>query len=123
MKLSASLIILSIQFSNALHIISQPKIICATRTCGQPQMSAAEERIKEMVESNKVMLFMKGNKMFPQCGFSNTAVQILNAVDVPYETFDVLSDQDIREGVKEYAARSRAIFRYLPSRLILALAH
>eukprot|EP00965_Chrysotila_dentata_P121073 4004234-Pleurochrysis_carterae.AAC.2 len=86
-------------------------------------MSAAEERIKEMVESNKVMLFMKGNKMFPQCGFSNTAVQILNAVDVPYETFDVLSDQDIREGVKEYAARSRAIFRYLPSRLILALAH
>lgn len=45
----------------------------------------------------QVMLFMKGNKMFPQCGFSNTAVQVLRANDVKFETFDVLSDPDIRQ--------------------------
>jgi monothiol glutaredoxin len=42
------------------------------------------------------MLFMKGNKMFPQCGFSNTAVGILKALEVDFETFDVLADPDIR---------------------------
>ena len=47
------------------------------------------------------MLFMKGNKLFPQCGFSNTAVQIMNAVNADFETFDVLSDNEIREGVKK----------------------
>ena len=49
------------------------------------------------------MLFMKGNKMFPQCGFSNTAVQVLRACDVEFETFDVLADPDIRTNIKEYS--------------------
>ena len=47
---------------------------------------------------------MKGNKMFPQCGFSNTVVQILNACETPFETFDVLSDQRIREDIKRYSS-------------------
>ena len=42
--------------------------------------------------------------MFPQCGFSNTAVQIIQSYGVPFETFDVLSDPDVREGVKEFSA-------------------
>jgi len=67
------------------------------------RMASTEERIKELVQTNKVMLFMKGTKMFPQCGFSNTAVTILNAVNVPYETFDVLEDNDVREGIKAYS--------------------
>ena len=46
---------------------------------------------------------LAGNKLFPQCGFSNTVVQILNAVDTPFETFDVLSDQAVRQGIKEYS--------------------
>jgi len=76
-----------------------------TRCAGAPCcMESAEERIKEMIGANKVFLFMKGNKLMPQCGFSNTATQILNAIDAPYETFDVLSDYDIREGVKKYSA-------------------
>ena len=58
-------------------------------------------RIEEMVGDNAIMLFMKGNKLFPQCGFSNTAVQILNSLSVPYETCDVLADQKVREGIKE----------------------
>lgn len=46
---------------------------------------------------------MKGNKLFPQCGFSNTAVQILRALDAEFETFDVLSDYGVREEIKKYS--------------------
>ncbi len=65
--------------------------------------TAAHERIDELVKQNKIMVFMKGNKLMPQCGFSNTVVQILNTLGVPYETFDVLADQEIRQGVKEFS--------------------
>ena len=55
------------------------------------ERAAATDKIKSMVTDNKIMLFMKGSKLFPQCGFSNTAVSILRAVDAEFETFDVLS--------------------------------
>jgi len=60
-------------------------------------------RINELVTNNKVLVFMKGNKLMPQCGFSNTVVQILNNLGVPYETVDVLSDPEIRQGIKDYS--------------------
>lgn len=60
----------------------------------------AQERIQALVEAHPVLLFMKGTKLFPQCGFSNNAVQILNSFGVEFHTVDVLSDQSIREGVK-----------------------
>jgi monothiol glutaredoxin len=63
----------------------------------------ANERIEDLVKQNKIMVFMKGNKMMPQCGFSNQVVQILNILGVPYETLDVLADPDIRQGIKEYS--------------------
>jgi monothiol glutaredoxin len=47
---------------------------------------------------------MKGSKLFPQCGFSNTATQILNSFNIPFHTVDVLSDEKIRQGIKEYSA-------------------
>ena len=65
--------------------------------------TTAHQRIDELVKQNKIMVFMKGNKLMPQCGFSNTVVQILNTLGVPYETVDVLADQEIRQGVKEYS--------------------
>ena len=46
---------------------------------------------------------MKGNKLMPQCGFSNNVVQILHSLGVAFETFDVLSDGEIRQGIKEYS--------------------
>lgn len=63
-----------------------------------------QAQIKEIVESNPVVLFMKGNAQFPQCGFSGRAIQILQACGVtkPY-TVNVLEDQEIREGIKVYA--------------------
>ena len=63
----------------------------------------AQAQIKETVTSNKVVLYMKGSPKFPQCGFSNMATQILDACNVKYTAVDVLQDQDIREGIKQYA--------------------
>ena len=62
-----------------------------------------KERIDNLVKQNKILVFMKGNKLMPQCGFSNNVVQILNTLAVPYETVDVLEDYEIRQGIKEYS--------------------
>lgn len=62
-----------------------------------------KERIDKLVSQNKILVFMKGNKLMPQCGFSNNVVQILNTLGVPYETVDVLDDYEIRQGIKEYS--------------------
>eukprot|EP00977_Amphora_coffeiformis_P016485 scaffold5111_cov166-Amphora_coffeaeformis.AAC.5 len=64
---------------------------------------ATQSRIQELVDKNPVLLFMKGSKLFPQCGFSNTAVQILNSYGIPFETVDVLADESIRSGVKDFS--------------------
>ncbi len=61
-------------------------------------------KIDSLVEQNKVLVFMKGTKLMPQCGFSNNVVQILNTLGVPYETVDVLADSEIRQGIKEYSS-------------------
>jgi monothiol glutaredoxin len=66
-------------------------------------MSEANERIDALVKSNTVVLFMKGTALFPQCGFSSRAVAILDHLGVPFETVDVLQDQEIRQGIKEYS--------------------
>jgi monothiol glutaredoxin len=62
------------------------------------------DRIRETVTGHPVVLFMKGNAQFPQCGFSASAIQILKAsgVDKPF-TVDVLQDEEIRQGIKAYA--------------------
>lgn len=62
-----------------------------------------QARIEGLVKQNKIMVFMKGNKLMPQCGFSNNVVQILNVLGVPFETVDVLADEEIRQGIKEYS--------------------
>jgi monothiol glutaredoxin len=63
----------------------------------------AQETIKQTVTSNDVVLYMKGNPKFPQCGFSNLATQILDACNAKYVSVDVLQDQAVREGIKQYA--------------------
>jgi len=62
-----------------------------------------QAKIKETVTSNPVVLYMKGSPKFPQCGFSNLATQVLDACDAAYVAIDVLQDQDVREGIKQYA--------------------
>ena len=66
-------------------------------------MSDVKDRIDALVKANEVVLFMKGTPLFPQCGFSSRAVAILDHLGVPFETVDVLQDQEIRAGIKEYS--------------------
>ena len=69
-------------------------------------MSDAQQRIDELIKGNEVLLFMKGNASFPQCGFSGRAIQILKACGVEpkaVKTVNVLEDDGIRQGIKEYS--------------------
>ncbi len=69
-------------------------------------MSDTQQRIDELVKSNPVVLFMKGNANFPQCGFSGRAIQILQACGVDLKTLktmNVLEDEAIRSGIKQYS--------------------
>ena|SRR5580700_9835291 len=61
-------------------------------------------RIESLIAQSKVVLFMKGSKSFPACGFSNTVVQILKKEGVSFETFNILADPDVRQGLKEYSS-------------------
>jgi len=60
--------------------------------------------LDKVVTSQKVVLFMKGTKDFPQCGFSNTCVQILKSLAVPFETINILENEILRQGLKEYSS-------------------
>jgi len=62
-----------------------------------------EEQIKQTVTDNQVVLFMKGNANFPQCGFSGRAVQILQALETEFVTVDVLSSDVVRQGIKDFS--------------------
>jgi monothiol glutaredoxin len=66
-------------------------------------MTDTRTRIEEIVKNHDIVLFMKGTALFPQCGFSSRAVAILDHLNVPFETVDVLQDPEIRNGIKEYS--------------------
>jgi len=67
-------------------------------------MSDVQQRIDELVKGNRVVLFMKGNAQFPMCGFSGRAMQMLKACGVgELKTFNVLEDEEVRQGIKDYA--------------------
>ena len=62
-----------------------------------------KERIEKDIKNNKVMLYMKGTPDEPQCGFSAQVISVLKTYDVPFKTFNILDDDDIRQGIKEYS--------------------
>jgi len=66
-------------------------------------MADVTERIQSTINGSKIVLFMKGNRSFPQCGFSAATVEIFEQLGAPYETVDVLADMEIREGIKRYS--------------------
>ena len=66
-------------------------------------MTDVNDKIKQLNKSNEVVLYMKGNPTFPQCGFSSTVVQILKHIGVNFQSYDVLQDEELREGVKSYS--------------------
>ena len=62
-----------------------------------------QARIQDLVDKSDVLLFMKGSPLFPQCGFSSRAVAILNHLEVEFDSVDVLQDQGVRQGIKEFS--------------------
>jgi monothiol glutaredoxin len=62
-----------------------------------------QARIQGLVDTNPVLLFMKGSPLFPQCGFSSRAIAILNHLGVEFESVDVLQDQGVRQGIKAFS--------------------
>eukprot|EP00475_Leptophrys_vorax_P022766 TRINITY_DN30988_c0_g1_i1.p1 TRINITY_DN30988_c0_g1~~TRINITY_DN30988_c0_g1_i1.p1 ORF type:complete len:180 (+),score=21.40 TRINITY_DN30988_c0_g1_i1:93-632(+) len=66
-----------------------------------PELKSA---LDKFVAENKVVLFMKGTKQFPQCGFSNTCVQILGAINAPFEAVNILENDQLRQALKEYSS-------------------
>ncbi|KAL8557405.1 hypothetical protein ACS0TY_004727 [Phlomoides rotata] len=85
-------------------------LISTSRKLGSFRCSAAaltpelKTTLDKVVTSNKVVVFMKGTKDFPQCGFSNTVVQILKSLNVPFETLNILENEILRQGLKEYSS-------------------
>jgi len=69
----------------------------------EDQSGELKERIERLINTSDIFLFMKGTPDFPQCGFSANVVGLLNSLNVKYKSFDILSDMDIRQGVKEFA--------------------
>ena len=67
-------------------------------------MNDVQQRIDDLVKNNRVMLFMKGSAQFPMCGFSGRAIQVLKASGATdLKTFNVLEDDGVRQGIKDYA--------------------
>jgi len=67
-------------------------------------IESTRERIASLIHSDRVVLFMKGTAESPQCGFSATVVRLLNAVSIPFTSFDVLQDAELRAAIKEYSS-------------------
>lgn len=66
-------------------------------------MQNTHERIENDIKENAVILYMKGTAQMPQCGFSAVVVQVLNSLNVPFKDVNVLADQEIRQGIKDYS--------------------
>ena len=66
-------------------------------------MADVQDRIKQDVETNKIVIYMKGTPEMPRCGFSAAAVQVLQSIGEPFKAVDVLADPEVWQGVKEYS--------------------
>lgn len=80
-----------------------PKILPVTKTIFGRYSTETKQKIDEMVKSNDIVVFIKGTADQPMCGFSKAVVDIMNMHGVNFKTFNVLADEDIRSGIKEYS--------------------
>lgn len=107
--IACALVAVTSAFTTATQSLSVPAAASTTARFmsfddfGQETPEDTKERIQALVDNNPVLLFMKGSKLFPQCGFSNTACQILQSYDIDFHSVDVLSDEAIRQGVKDFS--------------------
>lgn len=92
--------------ANPTELSKKVNIHASKTPAAEPAAAPAVDinsRLKSLIESAPVMLFMKGNPKEPRCGFSRQMIEILNSNNAEYQTFDILSDNDVREGLKKYS--------------------
>lgn len=88
---------------NPFQVVNNPPVSKGQAVAETNTQGNLNERIERLINSADVFLFMKGSAQMPQCGFSANAVRILDSHGVPFKTFDILSNPEIRQGVKDYA--------------------
>ena len=79
---------------------------------------ALRQRITDTIAKGRIMLFMKGSPAMPQCGFSAAVVGVLKEVGVPFESYNILADVELREGLKEYSSWPTYPQLYVDGKLI-----
>ncbi|MGD9511504.1 MAG: Grx4 family monothiol glutaredoxin [Geminicoccaceae bacterium] len=67
-------------------------------------MSAIDDRIRQQISGDDVVLYMKGTPVFPMCGFSAQVIQVLSHVGVPFQSYNILDDMELRQGLKEFSS-------------------
>jgi len=90
--------------NNPFNIVGQQQVNPGTPL--ESNLYAGEKlnsRLEKIINSDKVVAFVKGTPDFPQCGFSANTMGILNTLGVPYKTFDILTDESVRQGLKSYS--------------------
>ncbi|KAG5671734.1 hypothetical protein PVAND_001914 [Polypedilum vanderplanki] len=104
--------VICFQNQKAVHRIDGIDIADLTNACKtlagateatESKGNSLEDRLKALINKSKIMVFMKGNREAPKCGFSRTLIQIMNETGVQYETFDILQDEEVRQGLKTYS--------------------
>ncbi|KAL2939567.1 Monothiol glutaredoxin-S14 chloroplastic [Bienertia sinuspersici] len=96
---------LSFNLPSSQHIFRRSRTLSSSSfRCFSALTPELKTTIDKVVDSQKVVLFMKGNRDFPQCGFSNTVVQILKSLNVPFETINILENELLRQALKEYSS-------------------
>uniref|UniRef100_A0A1L8DU36 Putative glutaredoxin-related protein n=2 Tax=Nyssomyia neivai TaxID=330878 RepID=A0A1L8DU36_9DIPT len=97
------------QSGNAVDRIDGVDIAAFTAKCAKlagvvaTDKEKLEERLKALINRHPVMIFMKGNRDTPRCGFSKQLIAIVNETGISYDTFDILSDEDVRQGLKTFS--------------------
>ena len=89
--------------NDPFNIVGNDKVPAGNAVQEDNKEKALPERIENLITSSPIFLFMKGTPEIPQCGFSANVVGILNSFGTPFKSFDILTDEDIRQGMKEYS--------------------
>ena len=89
--------------NNPFNIVGNAPAPTGEALSGVDKSLELTAQIESIINSDKIVLFMKGSPEFPQCGFSANVIGILNSMGIKYKTFDILTDMDIRQGIKDYA--------------------
>ncbi|KAH8403257.1 hypothetical protein KR222_009123 [Zaprionus bogoriensis] len=84
-------------------ISSKSKKLAESASSAAATGQSLEDRLKALINKAPLMIFMKGDRNAPRCGFSKQLIAIVNETKIPYETFDILSDEEVRQGLKSYS--------------------